>query len=292
MMSFNWIGKSTDGKTITLHRLEMDSMFKFAPAPHSDAIRTGAVLDVETTGLSHEQDQIIEVGIRKFKFNRDTGEVISLEAGYSAFQDPGVALSEEIKILTGITDEMLKGQSIDWTEVEKILADCHVLIAHNASFDRPFVDAKTAVSAEKIWACSLRQVDWSRKGLPSQKLDVLSLYHGFFNDAHRALSDADTLLYLLNQKDQKLGTPYLLELITEARKPMVNVFANSAPFETKDMLRERKYRWNPQEKVWSKKISKDDLDQEVEWLTENIYQGGFRGMTVDIPAKDQFKVRG
>jgi DNA polymerase-3 subunit epsilon len=298
MSTFKWVGKSEDGNSITLKRLDVLAMFQFPSyataewiAANRDSIRMGAVLDVETTGLSHETDQIIEIGIRQFQFNRETGEILSLNAAYSAFQDPGVPIHEEITTLTGITDEMVKGQKINWEEVEKILSASHLVIAHNASFDRPFIDAKSTISNEKIWACSLKQVDWHKKGLPSQKLDVLSLYHGFFNDSHRALNDADSLLFLLSLRDQQLQSPYFFELLNEARKPMVMLHANFAPFEVKDALRDRKYRWNPQQKVWSKRLAKEELPNETVWLTEEVYRGTFRGQVEEIHAKDQFKHR-
>jgi DNA polymerase-3 subunit epsilon len=298
MSTFQWIGKSADGNTITLKRLDIETMFQFPNyvtpewiEANRESIRTGAVLDVETTGLSQDTDQIIEIGIRQFLFNRETGEILSLNAAYSAFQDPGVPLSPEITVLTGITDEMVKGQHINWDQVESILSTSNIVIAHNASFDRPFIDAKSPISNEKIWACSLKQVDWSAKGLPSQKLDVLSIYHGFFNGSHRALNDADSLLYLLSQHDQKLKSPYFFELLNEARKPMVIMHANFAPFEVKDALRDRKYRWNAQAKVWSKRLPKEDLRDETEWLTQEVYRGNFRGQVEEISAKDQFKTK-
>jgi DNA polymerase-3 subunit epsilon len=299
MSLFQWIGKSEDGNTITLKKLDPHAMFRFPTyaneewlRTHADLIRNGMVLDVETTGLSQEYDQIIEIGIRQFKFNRETGEILTLGDSYSEFQDPGVLLDEEVKNLTGITDEMVKGHSINWDQVNQMIESTHLIIAHNAGFDRPFIDARSSISAEKIWGCSFKQIDWSKKGLPSQKLDVLSIYHGFFNGSHRALNDADSLLYLLSLTDQQTHTPYFLELLNEARKPMVWVHATYAAFETKDALRERKYRWNAQEKVWSKRLSKDQVESEIEWLTTEVYRGTFRGKVDEIQAKDQFKVRG
>ena len=299
MNKFNPLGLSQDGKTITLHRLDLDSMTQFPKylKPDStdwieqnrDLIRVASVIDVETTGLEQERDEIIEVGVRQFQFNRETGEILSIGNFYSAFQDPGFPLSEEIQNLTGITDELVKGQKIHWETLDQCLGRSHLIIAHNASFDRPFIDAKSKVSSEKIWGCSLKQIDWAKKGLSSQKLEALCHSHGFFNDAHRALSDADSLIYLLSLTDQNLQTPYFFELITEARKPSVMVHAKFAPFEVKDALRGRKYRWDPTQKVWSKVISKDLADQETEWLTTEIYQGKFRGQIEEILPKDQFK---
>jgi DNA polymerase-3 subunit epsilon len=294
-MSFQWIGKSTDGSTVTLHRFHENQFQRVSYySPEWEAVnpgvsRIGSVIDVETTGLHHDSSKIIEIGIRTFRFNRVTGELLEPLERYSAFEDPGEPLSEEIKNLTGLTDEMLKGQSIDWTLVDRMLSGSVIVIAHNASFDRPFVDRKSVVSREKIWGCSIKQLDWHSKGFTSQKLDVLSIYHGFFTDAHRALNDAEALLHLLSFRDSATSNPYLRELLEVARKPTVHVSATHSPFESKDHLRRRSYRWDAQNKVWWREVQKEHLDGEIRWLEETVYLGPFRGKTRELAPSDHFK---
>ncbi len=286
-MAFNWIGKSADGLTVTLQKLE-NHHFKFSSCSNSDLIRVGSIIDVETTGLNQEADQVIEIGVRQFQFNRETGELIALGSSYSAFQDPGFPISAEVTQITGITDEMVKGQKIDWGLVDEILASSQIIIAHNASFDRPFIDARSAVSSKKIWGCSLKQIDWNAQGFTSQKLEILSIYHGFFNDAHRALSDSDSLLYLLSLKS-KNSSPYLKELLNQAKKVTIQMIASSSPFESKDHLRLRNYRWDASNKYWAKEIEKEQLSDELKWLEEVVYQGSFRGRYLEIQPVDHFK---
>jgi DNA polymerase-3 subunit epsilon len=290
MAQFQWIGKSTDGKTITLRALE-ESMFRLGGTSglEDGVIKTGIVVDVETSGLSSERDHIIEIGIRQFKFNRLTGEVLSLDQSYASFQDPGIPISEEVTQLTGITDEMVRGQKIDWDRVNALFNEAQIVIAHNAGFDRPFIDLHSTSSAEKIWGCSFKQINWHTKGFPSQKLEILGIYHGFFTDSHRALNDSDALLYLLSHTDAGTQKPYLLELLQNAKRVTVHVVAAGAPFETKDHLKARNYRWDNQNKYWSKQIFKDDLNAEIEWLEQTVYQGKFRGFHEEIPIQQNFK---
>lgn len=294
-MAFRWIGKSVNGETITLHKLK-EAHFRFPSyfnpdweSGNRDLIRHGLILDVETSGLKFEHSTIIEIGIRKFKFNKDSGEVLSLDEAYSEFQDPGTPLSEEVKSITGITDEMLRGREIDWKQVDSLIESSQILIAHNAAFDRPFVDAQSAASRSKIWGCSFKQIDWTGKGFPSQKLDILSIYHGFFTDAHRALNDADALLYLLSHSDSDLKSPYLLELISQARKTTYQIMALSAPFESKDLLKSRGYRWDNLGRTWWREVNQSDLTPETEWLEEFVYSGAFRGKVNEIPPTEHFK---
>ena len=294
-MTFDWIGKSEDGNTITLNRLN-NEMFVFPSyfnheweLANTDYIRIGAAIDVETTGLDQSKDKIIEIGLRLFKFNRLTGELLSLDSSYSGFQDPEVPLSSEVKAITGITDEMLRGETIDWIKTNELLSKCHIIIAHNASFDRPFIDKQSLESTNKIWGCSLKQVDWNAYGFQSQKLDVLSIYHGFFTDAHRALNDSDALIYLLSLKNRSSQYPYLFELLNNAKRPTILVSALYAPFEMKDFLKNRNYRWDAQNKVWNKIIYKDQSEEEIQWLADSIYLGKFKGKTLEIQPINNFK---
>ena len=283
----HWIGKSENGKTVTLHKF--DAEFKTAAYANAswldlnhDLVRTAVVLDTETTGMNRGNDKIIEIGIRSFKFNRNTGDILTICDSYSGLEDPGVPLSETITLVTGLTDADLKDQKIDWKKVSDIIETADIVIAHNASFDRPFVEKKCDTSKKKIWGCSVKQVDWLKRGYSSGKLELLSIYHGFFTDAHRALNDADALLHVLSHG-------YLKELLDNARRPQVRLAALNSPFETKDALKERGYYWDTEGRYWKKVIFKDQADEEIRWMTDAIYKGSFKGTCLDIPLNDSFK---
>jgi len=285
---------SPEGHQVVLSRYQGE----FTPPAHAteawftqnpDRWRRGAVLDVETTGTNTGTDKIIEIGIRLFRFDRENGALLSRDEGYGALQDPGEPLSAEITRITGITDEMVAGQKIDWGHVKQMLDHAQIIIAHNAAFDRPFIDRYLPSSSTKIWACSFKQVDWRAKGFPSQKLEILSIYHGFFNAAHRALADADSLLHLLQMQAPTGGEAYLAELVRNARKKSALVLAQNSPFETKDILREHGYRWDTERRVWHKFVLVEEREAEVAWLTEKVYSGKFRGVVKELALSDGFK---
>lgn len=294
-MGFNWIGKTLDGKKVILNQVDLSAL----PSPeyfnaqwesaNADSVRWASVVDIETTGLNHDSDSIIEIGVVRFKFNKSTGEILSIDDKYSALQDPGTPLSNEITQITGLSDEDVLEQEIDWDRVGKIFDESHLIIAHNASFDRPFFDKKLDISGKKLWACSLKQIEWMLKGYSSPKLELLSIYHGFFTGSHRALNDAEALLFLLSHKDSVTGSTYFSELITNARKSRVKVLANKAPFETKDLLKGRRYTWDAHGKVWCKIISEDAVDAEFDWLSEFVYPGACHAAQSKIAPHDNFK---
>lgn len=294
---FRWIGQSPDGQTVTLQKFNGE--FRCASyfnsqwqSENEDLIRTASIIDVETTGLDRKRDQIIEIGIRQFRFNRKTGEALELTESISELQDPGVPLTDIVQRVTGLTDAMLEGKSIDWSKVNAVLEQSDVIVAHNAGFDRPFVDAKSEVSQRKPWACSLRQVDWEDKGFNVQKLEMLCIYHGFYTDSHRALNDCDALMHLLSFTHDRfdLGQhPYFLELLKNARRSQIQIYASHSPFESKDDLKARGYRWNTQTKTWTKTLFKEQGEDEVAWLESVVYNGEFRGRVEEISLVDHFK---
>jgi DNA polymerase-3 subunit epsilon len=295
--SFPWSGfaeLSDDGNTVLLRRF--NGQFPL-PAYATEQwynenkcrLRKGVSVDVETTGLDRKHDLVIELGLRRFDYDPITGDIVRIGESLTGLQDPGRPLNPEISRLTGLTDQDLKGQTIDWKRVDQLLSDVDVIVAHNASFDRPFFDRFAEQSRQKLWACSFRQVAWDEKGFASSKLELLCLFHGYFTAAHRALNDVDALVCLLSFKCKQSGQSYFQELLQRADRPYVKVVAASSPFESKDLLKARGYRWDPESRVWQRLILSSQLTEEVSWLESSVYRGTFRGITEEIPALDNFK---
>lgn len=120
--------------------------------------RIGLILDVETTGLDPMQDEIIELAMLKFEYGLD-GMIFRVLDQFSRLREPSVPIPIEITKLTEITQEMVAGQIIAPEEVEHFGSAAAVVIAHNAAFDRRFVERAYPMFNTKPWACSLSQVD-------------------------------------------------------------------------------------------------------------------------------------
>ncbi|HUR62382.1 MAG TPA: 3'-5' exonuclease [Candidatus Thermoplasmatota archaeon] len=91
--------------------------------------------DLETTGLEPGRDRILE-----FCFIELDDQLQEL-GRWTRLVDPGVPVSQEIQDLTGITPDMLLGQppfSLHAARIQALVKDA-VLIAHNSSFDVPFL---------------------------------------------------------------------------------------------------------------------------------------------------------
>src|SRR5579871_4724431 len=68
--------------------------------------KTAILLDVETTGLNQQEDEIIELGMVKFDYFTD-GRIAGLRDVFASFNEPSGPIPAEITALTDITNEMV-----------------------------------------------------------------------------------------------------------------------------------------------------------------------------------------
>ena len=231
----------------------------------------GVVIDTETTGLDPKTDEIIELAMVPFTFSAD-GRIFEVLTAFQELRQPSRTIPIEITRITGIDDEMVIGKTIAPDDVAAFIDRAVIVIAHNAAFDRPFSEQLCNVFASKCWACSASEIDWRAEGSESTKLAWLLSERGLFYERHRALSDCMALIELLTVPLYD-GEPALKTLLDAARKTTYRLWAQNAPFEHKDILKGRRYRWNPGDdgrpKSWY--IDCDNTADELEWLRREIY---------------------
>lgn len=249
-----------------------------APNSYCDSPSTGkllkaAVLDTETTGLNPASDKLIELGIVVFEYDIETGQAYRVLETFNELEDPGMPIPTESTSVHNITDAMVVGKRIDDAAVQALISDVSILIAHNANFDRIFVENRFPFFAKKAWACSLAQIPWKNEGMGSAGLEFLAYRYGFHFGGHRASVDCQALLEVLQSELPKSGGKAMKALLQNARTTEIKVWALNAPFDNKDKVKARGYRWEADRKTWVGLVTQANLAQEIEWLRENIYQG-------------------
>jgi DNA polymerase-3 subunit epsilon len=153
---------------------------------------TVVVLDFETTGLSPGAgDRAIEIGAVRI----EDGQVT---ARFQELMNPGQRVSGFIEAYTGITNAMLMGAR-SCGEVMRDFAEFvggYNLVAHNASFDKRFLDAefeRISMGYSGQFSCSMFAARRSFQKAPDHKLGTLVEFmnipvEGVF---HRALYDSE-----------------------------------------------------------------------------------------------------
>lgn len=174
-------------------------------------------LDVETTGLSQVNDEIVEIALYLFEFNRESGEIGGIVDQYVALRDPGKRIPSYATKIHGIKDDDVKGKKLDHHVIEAMIHRAEFMVAHNATFDRGFVSRLFNACSSKPWLCSMRGIDWKRKGFNSRALQNLLREHGIKVDkAHRAEDDVKAALMLLS-KQGDAGKTYFGELLEKLK---------------------------------------------------------------------------
>ena len=245
------------------------------PTPTRYTGKIGIILDFETTGLDPTKDEIIEAAGVAFRYS-ETDEITGVIGVFQSYNEPSVPIPALVTELTGITNELVAGHRIDMGALEAFVADANIVIAHNAGFDRKFAERLSPIFEHKHWACTQTEIDWRKHGFGGAKLGYLLADIGYFHNAHRAIDDCHALVEILAHSPPTMARSIFGELIDCARRTMVRIWAQRSPFDLKDALKARGYRWNDgtdgRPKSWFIDVDGKGRDAELSYLKKEIYQ--------------------
>ncbi|MEX2501152.1 MAG: 3'-5' exonuclease [Trueperaceae bacterium] len=255
-----------------------------------EPVRYGLYVDVETTGVDAAHDRIIELAMVLFGYDAQ-GRVTGSYDRFDQLEDPGRPIPPDVTALTGIRDEDVRERRLDEEEAQALIARAHLVVAHNAAFDRAFLESRLPVFERLPWACSAVDVPWTEEGMESRKLEWLAYRYGTFYDGHRAVHDCIAGVHVLARPLPTSGTIAMNALLDAARRTTVVFAAVGAPFEVKDLLKARGYRWRSGRKVWVRAVPDDLADEERAWLADRIYGGPSRAQERTSTAFDRYSPR-
>ena len=179
-------------------------------------LRSYVAFDLETTGLSPDKNEIIEIGALKVRDGK-------IQERFMEFICPCEKISSAVQELTGITNEMVSCARCRDEVVRDFISFCEddVLIGHNVIFDYSFM--KVAASSiglpfEKMGIDTLKIARKVHKDMESKTLGSLCAHYGIENKAaHRAYHDAlataklyHTLAHYFEEEDPKVFKPTAL----------------------------------------------------------------------------------
>jgi len=152
---------------------------------------------VETTGLDSRRDRIIELGMSRIEVDPQTGRAVRVVDEYQGLEDPGVPIDARPHVSPASQMDGSR-KRLDEHRIAEIAQGAALAVAHNARFDRQFVEARIELFARLPWACSCFEIDWAAEDRSSAKLSSLAMENGWFFDGHRALEDCHAVLAVLD----------------------------------------------------------------------------------------------
>ena len=181
-LSYNDIRVENKGK-ITLKRIDVKQLRDLR------ALKNYAVLDLETTGLDRENDDIIEIGL-VFIENH------SIVSSCSILVNPGRHIPSYISEINHITDLDVEGKPKIEEIIKKIWNEIagKIIVGHNVTFDLSFIKReaeKAGLSGNVRYVNTVSVSKAFIRDLPNYKLETLTNYLGITErQEHRAESDA------------------------------------------------------------------------------------------------------
>lgn len=201
-------------------------------------------IDLETTGLDNKNDVVTEIGA--VLWDTQKNEPIKFFNKLIKIDRP---VPEMIVKLTGIDDELLNkfGEESNkvWLDLKEFIKDADCLIAHNAPFDRGFIE-QHGFKIDKLWIDSSVDVPYD-ESIQTRKLTHLAAEHGFVNPfSHRAVTDVLTMLQVVSNYDWS-------EVITNAQTPNATMRA-MVTYDQNKKAKDAGYRWDGEKKIWFKNV--------------------------------------
>ncbi len=209
------------------------------------------ILDTETTALSPEQGQCIEVGAVLF----DVGSrAVLMQVSFLLPCDHNPA--QTINGIPAAVSRLNQPWRSGLNCFEAMVDGADALLAHNASFDRQWFGNGELPVLGKPWICSMEDIRWpaERQLRPTPSVRDLALAYGVpVWAAHRALTDCIYLVQVFQRCDE------LESLLQTALEPRRLVRARLS-YDERQLAKDAGFRWNePVPKAWSRRLSEREI---------------------------------
>ena len=121
------------------------------------------IVDTETTGLTRNDEVVEFAGLLLQRHDSRLQKI----ASYEGLREPTCNINPHAQAAHGLSMSKLRGRRLDMPTVRHLFERCDVVVAHNDSFDRRFLDALIPESRSCHWLCSCRGIAWKKPfGMP------------------------------------------------------------------------------------------------------------------------------
>lgn len=220
-------------------------------------------LDFETTGLDPDKDRVIEVGAVLYSTTRKQQ---LMTKGY--FVDHEIDIPKEITEITGISKSMIDKFGLSprtaLDDLINMIDMAEAIVGQNViDFDMWFLKNWCQRDGQELPDRLVIDTKTDLPGVESKHLGYMAADAGFLNPfPHRAVSDCMTVLRLVSMHN-------IDEVVVRAKSPRLTIAAD-VDFNHNQLAKQRKYKWDPDRKVWYKQLKEVDLDAEVKSAPFNV----------------------
>lgn len=250
-----------------------------------------AIVAMESKGKNPRHAKIVELAAVLCEVEQDTGKLVKIVDSKQWFQDPEEEdpFTEAFSEKTGITKEMVEGQSIDGRAFEDLIESAEVVIAFNAGFVRPILQEQFPSLEESIFACARNQIEWTAKGHESRSFFHLTRDHLWYTDQKRTMEQCGAVIKLLTSETSMKGEPasYFKELIDRAMEPLITIEAR-VDMHQKYLMKKERFHWDSRERTFIRVMGTSTLDR----VRRSLDARGFTGELIErdrLPATERFK---
>jgi DNA polymerase-3 subunit epsilon len=209
-----------------------------------EAPRNLLIVDLETTGLDPNKEQVIELAAALFDV-KHRSVVCSTSFLFPCEENPAEEINHIPASLTRVASPWRTGLIL----LTELLAVSDALIAHNAAFDRQWFGKGCLPVIWQPWLCSMTDFEWGSRG--ANGLRDLAVNHGVtVAKAHRALADVELVAGVLASRED------LEELLEEAVKPKITIAAK-VTYDRREEAKTRAFQWNRLTRRWEKKMTRE-----------------------------------
>lgn len=179
------------------------------PSPNSHVIHM-LVLDIEVTGWDHEVDELIGLAMTKVEVNRSNGAFIRVMDEFDGLQEPTAELSDQAVQILGYDRSALVGHQLDVQRITELVDSCELVVAHDARFDRPFLEKLVPAFRHRQWVCSMNDIYWEHLQVENLAwVDHLALCVGHHMPDSSPKSTVEAMVKLLSHPwEENLGTGF------------------------------------------------------------------------------------
>lgn len=221
------------------------------------------IIDVETTGLSLDTAQVIEVAAIQYSVRNQT-ILQQFSTLLPAESNPAESINRiKPEALRAIPTKLVAGEM---ARLKEMAQRVELVVSHNAEFDKAWfglpktngeVVLPTLLNAygeDLPWVCTCKDFDWPRQQRAGQKLIELAVAHDIpVFGAHRALYDCQLIAALFERMEN------LPAMFARALRPKA-LFEALVSYEQKDLAKQRGFHWHPYPvKKWLRKMAVEDI---------------------------------